>query len=95
MTNKSVISTKVSKNIGISYHESHIFLKKFLSLVILNSKTKKVKINNFGVFTYHKTPKRVGRNPKTKESFIITPTFKPVFKTSKFVKGVLNWQKNF
>ena len=38
----------------------------------------------------HNSPKRLGRNPKTKESFIIPPRKKINFRASKKVKEDLN-----
>ena len=44
----------------------------------------------FGTFYSHKTPKRIGRNPKTKDSYIIQPRIKINFKPSNKVRGTLN-----
>ena len=52
--------------------------------------SRKVKISNFGTFYEHTSPKRIGRNPKTKEEFIIKKRKKLAFKSSSFVKKSLN-----
>ena len=53
-------------------------------------KTMKIKISGFGTFSTKRTLERVGRNPKSKESYII-PSFKKLtFNASAKVKGVLN-----
>ena len=47
-------------------------------------------MSNFGSFIYKKTPKRIGRNPKTLEEFVIKPRQKLTFKPSEEVKQNLN-----
>ena len=77
---------------------SETFLLKSKSNAVLNSfiksikdnMSKKVKISNFGTFYEHTSPKRIGRNPKTKEEFIIKKGKKLAFKSSSFVKKSLN-----
>ena len=69
---KKDIAKNISSKAQIPNKISHKFLKSFLYLITLKSKTHSVKISNFGTFYYHQTPKRKGRNPKTKEEFIIT-----------------------
>ena len=44
----------------------------FVDLLKKNSKQKIVKVSNFGTFYTKNTPQRLGRNPKTKEEFIIS-----------------------
>jgi nucleoid DNA-binding protein len=42
------------------------------------------------VFNTHESPQRIGRNPKTKQDFIISKRKKLMFKTSSVVKKKLN-----
>ncbi len=51
---------------------------------------KKVNIKNFGSFTIVYKNKRAGRNPKTKEEFIIIPRNIVKFKASNYLKQSLN-----
>tara|TARA_B100001027_G_scaffold216962_2_gene195579 strand:+ start:2593 stop:2871 length:279 start_codon:yes stop_codon:yes gene_type:complete len=88
--NKASISKEISEEINISNKDSLKIVNSFLSLVINNAKSKKVKISDFGSFYSHSTPKRIGRNPKTKESYIIEPMKKIVFKASSKIKNFLN-----
>lgn len=90
MLTKAIISKNISKKIKISHNDSQIFLDQFLFLIKSNSKNKKIKISNFGIFSYQQTPERIGRNPKTKESYIINTFHKLVFKAAKNVKEILN-----
>ena len=77
---------------------SETFLFKSISKKILESffqkikdkKYKKVKISNFGTFYIHESPKRIGRNPKTKEKFLIPKRKKLAFKASSSIKNDLN-----
>jgi len=88
---KSNICCKISDDIGISKKTSSQFLDKFIYLIKSKSKTQKVKISTFGTFYIKKTAKRVGRNPKTKESYIIESKNKLNFISSSLVKKFLNY----
>tara|TARA_Y100000992_G_scaffold207774_1_gene142358 strand:- start:201 stop:473 length:273 start_codon:yes stop_codon:yes gene_type:complete len=90
MVTKASISKNISNELNISKKESKKIFEKFISLIIGKSTKQNVKIHGFGVFSIHQTPKRVGRNPKTKESYIIMPMNKLIFKASEKVKEVLN-----
>ena len=73
----------------ITINQSANPLDSFLSLLITKSKTKTVKLSGFGTFSM-KTPKRIGRNPKTLISYIIPETNKLNFKPSQKLKEKLN-----
>ena len=51
---------------------------------------KKVKIAKFGTFTLRNKKQRIGRNPKTKETKIITERNVILFKPSKYLKKYIN-----
>ena len=51
---------------------------------------KRINIQRFGTFLERKTPKRVGRNPKTKEEFIIKERQKISFVPSSDLKRSIN-----
>ena len=87
---KILLAKKVSEEIGISKLQSKIFLDAFIALIINNVDKNDVKFNGFGTFYRHQTPKRIGRNPKTKESYIIEPRTKVNLKTSKKIRDILN-----
>tara|TARA_B110000977_G_scaffold196066_1_gene275696 strand:+ start:663 stop:938 length:276 start_codon:yes stop_codon:yes gene_type:complete len=80
ITKKSEISTGDAKNI----------LESFLSLIKNKSKLRSVKLSGFGSFSFKKTPKRLGRNPKNKKNYVI-PSFKKLYlKPSYKIKGIIN-----
>lgn len=90
MITKAFISKKVSQRLGISFKNSQKVTEKLISLVKEKSKSNKIKISGFGSFEVHETPQRLGRNPKTKESYIIDKRTKLNFKASNQVKKILN-----
>ena len=87
---KKDIHDEIFKDTSLSKKESYIFLEKFISIIKNKSKDHNVKISGFGTFYQKTTPQRQGRNPKTKESYIIHPRNKLLFKPSNKVRGVLN-----
>lgn len=90
MSTKLSISKNLKNKLDISLNDSKVFFEIFLMLIKKESRSKKVKINGFGVFYFHITPNRIGRNPKTLESYIIRPTKKLIFKASSKTKEILN-----
>ncbi len=88
--NKLLISKVLASNLGISHSESQKITEEFITLIIKNSKSKKIKLSRFGTFYIHKSPNRLGRNPKTKESYIIPSFNKLAFKASNKTKEILN-----
>ena len=86
---KKDISKEISRNIEISDLESLKFLKAFLQNVKIMS-TNNLKISNFGVFYKKNTKKRIGRNPKTKQEYVIEAASKIFFRPSNFVKKHIN-----
>ena len=90
MANKKVIVERIGKKIDISSTQSNDFFKSFLNLIASNARIGTMKIANFGTFRNHITPKRIGRNPKTKESYIIHPKNKIIFKPANSIKFFFN-----
>jgi len=90
LTKKDIINS-VYMQIGFSKKVSENLLDDILNILAENIiKYKKVKISNFGTFTVREKKKRLGRNPKTKESKIITSRKVILFKPSKQFKNFLN-----
>jgi nucleoid DNA-binding protein len=87
---KSDLVKNISKKSLVSAGESKIILESFLSLIKSSSKLRSVKLSSFGTFRFKKTPKRLGRNPKTKDSYIIPELTKLNFKPSNKIKENLN-----
>jgi len=87
---KKDIVRNISSKAHISSITSKLLLNSFLNIIKLHSKTKLVKISNFGSFNTYITPARIGRNPKTNEEFTITARSKLSLNTSQHIKKILN-----
>tara|TARA_B100000780_G_scaffold185092_1_gene129949 strand:+ start:1441 stop:1716 length:276 start_codon:yes stop_codon:yes gene_type:complete len=88
--NKKNISKNISKKSQVSNIEGSQILESFISLIQTNTKLKVLKLSGFGSFQTRITPERLGRNPKTKESYIISSRNKLSFKASNKIKEILN-----
>ena len=87
---KADIAKNISKKSFVSTGDARIIVESFLSLIKNKSKLTSVKLSGFGSFSFKKTPKRLGRNPKTSESYIIPELNKLNFKPSNKIKENLN-----
>ena len=87
---KNNIINNLKKSSSLSVGEASSIFESFLSLIKSKSKSKSIKLSGFGTFSFKKTPKRAGRNPKTKDSYIIPELNKLNFKSSSKVKEQIN-----
>jgi integration host factor subunit alpha len=87
---KSKISQLISKNNSLSVQDSSKIINFFISKIIKESKQKSVKLSGFGTFYIKKTIKRTGRNPLTRETYVIEPRKKLAFKASNNIKEQIN-----
>tara|TARA_B100000941_G_scaffold252757_1_gene200037 strand:- start:130 stop:378 length:249 start_codon:yes stop_codon:yes gene_type:complete len=77
--------------IGFSKKINEILLEDIFEIILKNIiKYKKVKIAKFGTFSLRKKKQRIGRNPKTKETKIISERNVILFKASKEFKDFIN-----
>ena len=88
--NKTNILKNITKKSEVSAGEATNILESFLLLVKNKSKLRLVKLSSFGSFGYKKTPRRLGRNPKTNVSYIIPELNKLNFKPSNKIKEKIN-----
>ena len=88
--NKKLMAKNISNELNINLSLSNKITNAFIKIIKNVSKDKNVKISRFGTFYKHKTPKRIGRNPKTKESYIIQPMEKISFKSSNIARKIVN-----
>ena len=89
ITKKNIIKN-INKETAVSIEDATILLESFLLLVKKHAKLNKVKLSRFGTFCFKKTPKRIGRNPKTSDSYIIPELNKLNFKPSNILKDKIN-----
>ena len=94
LTKKDIINS-IYMQIGFSKKISENLLDDILNILSENLiKSNKVKISNFGTFIVRLKKQRTGRNPKTKESKIISNRKVVLFKPSKQFKNFLNTDLN-
>tara|TARA_B100000941_G_C28000541_1_gene300261 strand:- start:198 stop:494 length:297 start_codon:yes stop_codon:yes gene_type:complete len=90
LTKKDIINS-IYMQIGFSKKISETLLEDIFELILKNIiEHKKVKIAKFGTFTLRNKKKRIGRNPKTKETKIISDRNVILFKASKDFKEYIN-----
>ena len=90
LTKKDIINS-IYMQIGFSKKISETLLEDIFELILKNIiKHKKVKIAKFGTFILRKKKQRMGRNPKTKESKIISERNVILFKASRDFKEFIN-----
>ncbi len=85
----------VYMQLGFSKQISENLIDDFLSTIILNIKSeKKLKLSKFGTFSLRQKKSRIGRNPKTKETKVISSREVVLFKPSKEFKEFINMREN-
>jgi integration host factor subunit alpha len=84
----------IIKNLSLKTGYSVLLTKKILNdlieVIIFNIKNNKLNIKNFGTFKILNKKQRLGRNPITKEKFIISSRKTLVFTASKKIYKELN-----
>jgi nucleoid DNA-binding protein len=87
---KKYIIKDISAKTQLTYKTSSSLFNSFISIIANKEMDVLVKISNFGTFTHHFSPARIGRNPKTKELFKISNRLKLKFRPSSAIKVFLN-----
>ena len=94
LTKKDLVNL-VYMQLGFSKQISENLIEDFLSTIVLNiQKEKKLKLSKFGTFSIRQKKSRIGRNPKTKETKIISSRDVVLFKPSKEFKDFVNLKDN-
>ena len=90
LTKKDLVNL-VYMQLGFSKQISENLIDDFLSTIVFNIKSeKKLKLSKFGTFSIRKKNSRIGRNPKTKETKVISVRNVVLFKPSKEFKEFIN-----
>ena len=84
------IINNLSKNTGLSKSYSKKIINDLVQLIGYNIKLGSFYLKNFGTFNLVHKNERQGRNPKTKENFLITSRKSIIFKPSKKILNSLN-----
>ena len=94
LTKKDLVNL-VYMQLGFSKQISENLIEDFLSTIVTNIKSeKKLKLSKFGTFTIRQKKSRIGRNPKTKETKMISSRDVVLFKPSKEFKNYINQKDN-
>ena len=94
LTKKDLVNL-VYMQLGFSKQIAENLIEDFLATIVINIKTeKKLKLSKFGTFSIRQKKSRIGRNPKTKESKVISSREVVLFKPSKEFKEFINMREN-
>ena len=94
LTKKDLVNL-VYMQLGFSKQISENLIEDFLATISSNiKKEKKLKLSKFGTFTIRQKKSRIGRNPKTKETKMISSREVVLFKPSKEFKDFINLKDN-
>ncbi len=94
LTKKDLVNL-VYMQLGFSKQISENLIADLLSTIVENiKKEKKLKLSKFGTFTIRQKKSRIGRNPKTKETKLISSRNVVLFKPSKEFKEFINSRDN-
>ena len=90
LTKKDLVNS-IYMQIGFSKNISENLIEDFFNTIVLNLiEKKKLKLSKFGTFSLRTKKSRIGRNPKTKEEFIINARKSLTFSASKKISDFLN-----
>ena len=90
LTRKDLVNL-VYMQLGFSKQISENLIEDFFSTILKNLiEEKKLKISKFGTFSIRQKKSRIGRNPKTKETKMISSRQVVLFKPSKEFKELIN-----
>jgi integration host factor subunit alpha len=94
LTKKDLVNL-VYMQLGFSKQISENLIEDFMSTIVSNIKQeKKLKLSKFGTFSIRQKKSRIGRNPKTKETKMISSREVVLFKPSKEFKDFVNLKDN-
>ena len=94
LTKKDLVNL-VYMQLGFSKQISENLIEDFLATILQNIiSEKKLKLSKFGTFKIRQKKSRIGRNPKTKETKIISSRDVVLFKASKEFKELVNLKDN-
>ena len=94
LTKKDLVNL-VYMQLGFSKQISQSLIEDFLSTIVSNIKNeKKLKLSKFGTFSIRQKKSRIGRNPKTKETKVISSRDVVLFKPSKEFREFINLKDN-
>ena len=94
LTKKDLVNL-VYMQLGFSKQISENLIEDLLSTIVENIKNeKKLKLSKFGTFSIRQKKSRIGRNPKTKETKVLSSRDVVLFKPSNEFKEFVNSKEN-
>ena len=94
LTKKDLVNL-VYMQLGFSKQISENLIEDFFLTIVSNiNNEKKLKLSKFGTFSVRQKKSRIGRNPKTKETKVISSRDVVLFKPSKEFKEFVNLKDN-
>ena len=87
---KKDILKNLSSKLGFSENYSKEIIDNFIKILSNNIKVDRVNLKNLGSFSLKHKKERIGRNPKTKEEFVITSRKSIYFAPSKKIYEKMN-----
>ena len=85
------IAESINIDFGLSKKDCLEIVNDIIETIIVGLENNQiVKIHNFGTFKLRKKQSRIGRNPKTKQEFLISDRNVIIFKPSKNIKSYVN-----
>ena len=87
---KNDLANKLSASTGYSKIFSDKLVNDLVEIIVQNIRSGKFHLKNIGSFKLIFKKERIGRNPKTKEEFIISPRKQISFTLSKKIINNLN-----
>ena len=94
LTKKDLVNL-IYMQLGFSKQISQNLIEDFFSTIASNiQQEKRLKLLKFGTFSIRQKKSRIGRNPKTKETKMISSRNVVLFKASKEFKDFVNFKDN-
>ena len=94
MTKKNITKKEITKilsqKIGLSSLYSKKIVNDLIQIIIKQVKNNNLILKNIGTFRIISNDERIGRNPKTKEQFLIKKRKSISFISSKNLKKIIN-----
>jgi len=87
---KKDIVKDLSKKIGFSSNYSKKIIDDLIDIILINIKTGNFNLKDIGTFKIISKKERLGRNPKTKEEYIISKRKSVTFTPSKILLNLVN-----
>ncbi|TDJ64702.1 MAG: integration host factor subunit beta [Proteobacteria bacterium] len=91
MTKSELISQLAAKQPQLDYRDVELAVKELLALMSASLACgDRIEVRGFGSFSLHYRPPRVGRNPKTGASVVVSDKYVPHFKPGKELRERVN-----